>query len=218
MEDDPIIFFPFALHETIRLSTRITVLNFLPKNAIGAEIGVFRGHFSEFMLERLTPSIFYMVDPWTKGGEKYTWGTDYTADRSLTTAYAKKEVEARTKRFKDKTDIRIHEEYSHAFFAWLKTEIENGREERLDYIYIDASHNYEETLKELQMAVEVLGPEGIISGDDWYASPDHVHHGVFRAVNDFLKECATFQIVWAGPGKQFVLRRAPNYNKPKNTA
>jgi hypothetical protein len=42
---------------------RKTVLNQLPKNAVGAEIGVFRGDFSRHIVDYVKPKKLYLVDP-----------------------------------------------------------------------------------------------------------------------------------------------------------
>jgi len=44
---------------------RSELLNKLPKNSIGAEIGVDKGDFSELILKKINPSLLYLIDPWT---------------------------------------------------------------------------------------------------------------------------------------------------------
>lgn len=46
----------------------------------------------------------------------------------------------------------------------------------------------------------------MIIGDDWRPDRGHPHHGVSRAVRDFVRE-APRERVAAGPGAQWSLRR-----------
>jgi hypothetical protein len=56
----------------------------------------------------------------------------------------------------------------------------------LDWVYLDASHDYQNTLDELAAAITAVRNGGWILGDDYVPDPDSHQHGVFRAVNDTL--------------------------------
>jgi hypothetical protein len=85
--------------------------------------------------------------------------------------------------------------------------------EKLNFVYIDANHNYEFVLKDLYAAAKLLGPKGVIIGDDWTPHPGGAHHGVFKAVQEFVR-ATDFQIIAAGYGQQYCLRRAHIYGTP----
>jgi hypothetical protein len=72
---------PFPSGEIERLKGRAEILKCARKRSRVAEIGVYRGHFSEVIIRHLRPKIFYMVDMWTLQGEFYGWDADreYTA-------------------------------------------------------------------------------------------------------------------------------------------
>ena len=55
-----------------------------------------------------------------------------------------------------------------------------------DWVYIDTSHAYEHTKLELQILKKKVKSNGVIAGDDWQPKPDHRHHGVYKAVNEFM--------------------------------
>jgi predicted O-methyltransferase YrrM len=57
-----------------------------------------------------------------------------------------------------------------------------------DFLYIDASHSYEDTLAELRGAYGKLRKGGLLLGDDYDPDPISRQHGVFRAVNEFADE------------------------------
>lgn len=57
----------------------------------------------------------------------------------------------------------------------------------------------------------ILAPDGYICGDDYHYFPTNRNHGVFRAIHDFIRQ-RDFQIIAAGPGKQWILKRTPDYS------
>jgi hypothetical protein len=75
---------------------------------------------------------------------------------------------------------------------------------------LDTSHTYNDTLAQLQLISTIIRPDGVILGDDWFPEVTHQHHGVMRAVNDFVKR-EPYQIVVAGQDAQYCLRRVPVY-------
>ena len=158
---------------------------------------MFRGHFASAILECATPRKLYLIDPWTKAGEFFGWGGEHFNDDTLTTRDARREVELRAS-LHPRTDVRIIEGY----FGSDELAIE----EPLDWAYLDASHQYGSTLWELRRLADVVKPGGMIAGDDWHADPAHEHHGVFQAVQTFIKT-SDFQFLAGGPGNQYVLRR-----------
>jgi SAM-dependent methyltransferase len=191
---------PFAPAETERLEKRKWILDYAQKGSLGAEIGVFRGHFSEVLCEVLQPKKLYLVDPWTKLGEDFGWGKDspYTGYGKLTTDYARRDTVSRVKKFKD-IDTYIVEAYADEFLTNLT--------DKLDWIYLDASHQYGATLNELKLIDTVLKNNGVILGDDWQPARHHKDHGVFRAIHDFVRTYP-YEIVAAGPAGQWCLRRS----------
>ena len=79
----------------------------------------------------------------------------------------------------------------------------------IDFIYIDASHYYEDVKKDIRCAVRHLSGSGVLAGDDYKRpgwgyppyDPNHPHHGpndpwsgVARAFDEFLAENSEFKI------------------------
>jgi predicted O-methyltransferase YrrM len=56
----------------------------------------------------------------------------------------------------------------------------------LDWVYVDTTHQHEQTVKELALLERKVKPGGVISGDDWQPDPAHKYHGVCRAVREFV--------------------------------
>ncbi len=181
-------------HEQIA-EKRKWVLRYAKKGGVGAEFGVFRGHFSVVISRVLQPQKLYLVDPWEKLGERFNWGVgNYTNNNKLTTIEAKEDMLRRTK---DCPNIVVVEDFEDNFVAGLK--------EKLDFVYLDSGHHYEEVLTTLRRIDGILAEGGVIIGDDWYSNPKH-YSGVCRAVNEFTKENG-YEIVAAGYDAQFCIRR-----------
>ncbi len=193
--------FPFPENELKRLNERKWILNYLPKNSVGMEIGVFRGHFSEVIAQIVRPKVLYLVDPWTKLGETFGWRTSYANFNTLPTCVAKDEAIARMEKF-DWVKVVIVEDFSQNFLSSFAGTV--------DWVYLDSSHEYRQTYTELCLIDRVICRNGLIVGDDWAPDISHKHHGVFRAVNDFVKS-HDYQFITAGLAGQWCIRRSPNY-------
>ena len=152
----------------------------IPKGGVGAEIGVFWGHFSEHLLRDFAPKKLYLVDPWDQlFGDIYPdWG-EYTERGGLTPAETKEFVHE----LAQNSDgvAQVYEGYSVDFLAALPDGC-------LDWVYLDAAHAYKKVQADLQAILPKLTEDGIIFGDDYYLNEKSQHHGVLRAVNEFAHE------------------------------
>ncbi len=194
----------FPQGELDRTQRRRWILQHAPKGGICAEFGVFRGHFAEVIADELKPKVFHLVDEWTKSGELFNWGSDpYTNFNKLTTRQAMYDACRRMKRFEGISQIVFSEMRCEAFCE----EYEASGKPKLDFIYIDTTHTYADTLAQLRKGATILQERGVIAGDDWTIDPTHSRYGLMRAVHEFMAE-ANFELVAAGPDAQFCLRRA----------
>jgi hypothetical protein len=183
------------------------LLSFARPGGVGAEFGVFRGHFAAVIARELKPRKLFLVDPWRKLGERFDWGPDpYTNYDRLTTADALRDTRHRMKSYEVETEIVYAEEYLDDFIR----DFEARSNSKLDFAYLDTSHTYANTLQELQLLSGIVADDGVILGDDWIPDVTHRHHGAMRAVNEFLKT-SDWQLVVAGLDNQFCLRRTPKY-------
>lgn len=190
--------FPIPQWDLDRLNGRLWVLRLLPQGGIGMEVGVFRGCFSEEICRIARPKKLYLVDPWTKLGETFGWGKEYTCFDTLTTLAARTETELRVSQYPETESVIIE-----GSFPDCKDQIA----EPLDWAYLDASHKYDRTLWELNQLEKIIKPGGYILGDDWHPNPEHQHHGVYQAVQEFVAK-SDWEIIKAGPGSQWAMRRA----------
>jgi hypothetical protein len=183
------------------------ILDFAKRGGIGAEFGVFRGHFAAEIADHLRPARLSLVDTWTTAGERFDWGEvpETNFDR-LTTFQALADTRARMAPFRRHTEIEIVEDTTVGFCA--------RRSSRLDFAYLDTGHRYASTLAELEAIAAVIADDGVIMGDDWITDPSHPHAGVLRAVNDFIR-LRDFELVAAGPEMQWCIRKTPRYPDPR---
>lgn len=175
------------------------LVRLLPKNSIGAELGVFRGEFSVAIIRAIAPSELYLVDPWDLAyGEIYPdWG-EYTERGTLPTARALSETTSRMSS-QSLTKVHIVKDYSQSWLAKVP-------DAYLDWAYLDSTHAYDDTVRELDLCRAKVKPEGVICGHDFEINPDRIHHGVFRAVTELVRE-GDYDLIWAGPFQQWAVRR-----------
>jgi hypothetical protein len=180
---------------------------FLPRNSVGAEIGVFRGEFSATIIRAIEPRELHLVDPWdiAYGANYPNWG-DYTEHGALTTARAFAETVSRTTS-DHKTKVIVVKDFS---AAWL-AKMPDGY---FDWVYLDSTHTYDDTKQELALSARKVKPEGVICGHDFEIRRDELHHGVFRAVIEFVRQ-GEYELIWAGPQQQWALRRSEMPARPE---
>lgn len=188
----------------LRIEGREDVLRLAPTGGVGAELGVFTGRFSEVLVRATAPKKLFLVDGWRKIYNTHfpNWGS-YTDYGRLPTEAALKLVGARAQLLGG--DIEIVEETS---TAWLARQAEQS----LDWAYLDTSHAYANTLRELALLEKALKPHGVVLGDDCRADPQHRHHGVFMAVRDFCRE-RPYEIIHMDAHGQWAIRRDASLSK-----
>lgn len=155
------------------IKTREELLDIFPKNSIGAEIGIFKGEFSKLILEKITPKLFYMVDPWEgnivsgdKNGENIIsiQGESYYINHILP-------------EFGFLPNTKILRHYSDIINIFP--------DNYLDWIYIDAEHSYFNVKNDLYNCFSKIKKGGVISGHDYN---NNMFPGVVRAVTELCKD------------------------------
>ena len=100
---------------------------------VGVELGVFKGEFSNVLLNKWGGRL-YMIDPWRPLGDEYDDACD---EEQLYDLYA------------DTTkNIKGHETQGFMLRGLGEELIDLFEDESLDFIYIDANHSYEIRLEE----------------------------------------------------------------------
>ncbi|HEX7509309.1 MAG TPA: class I SAM-dependent methyltransferase [Polyangia bacterium] len=149
---------------------------YLKENAIAAELGVLKGDFSRPILQSLKPAKLHLVDPWYLLGPEWSWEK---GDRSTMHALIGilKDYEKELMSGQVVLNIALDQE----FLATLP-------DGYFDWVYLDTTHEYDQTKIELQLLQRKVKAAGVIAGDDWRPDPKHPHHGVYRAVQELIAE------------------------------
>ena len=155
------------------LPNRYHLLEHIPKNGVGVEIGVLGGDWSKHLLANTQPEKLILIDTY--------YSDDYP----------------QTKRFTKKT----HEQYIRNEFKLYSEQVKilkglswncmaTFNENYFDWIYIDAAHDYLSVKKDLFQAKRTIKETGLIILND-YIMFDHFtkeKYGVVQATNEFMVE------------------------------
>lgn len=175
------------------------VAQIVPQGAVIAEIGVFKGAFSQRLLDVLAPSKLYLVDPWKNQDDKELFGTWYHVNSS------------------NNMD-EIYGDVCETFRSEIasgQVEIVRGKSsdlvgklsgKRLNFVYIDGDHRYDAVLRDLECIAPMILPNGAMMVDDhnlhgWWGD------GVVRALNTFLGRNADSWQIARAVGNQVVISK-----------
>lgn len=180
---------------------RKIVARHLPKNAVGVEIGVFKGDFSSSMLEVLEPKKLYLIDPW-KNFE------DPKFSKSLFGKNSENDME------KIKSDVaeRFKDEIASGQVVMMQGmsedrlgEIEDGS---ADFVYIDGDHSYEGVKQDLELSFPKVRRGGFMVLDD-YNVAGWWKDGINRAAHEFLGDNASIIEIRGYNQGQLILKVKP---------
>ena len=140
---------------------------------------------SKVLLKKTKPKLLYLIDPWYQYEAQWEWAT---GDKSTINALRnilrkfKKDIESGLVKLYVDSDIDI---------------LKRFQSNSLDWAYIDSSHEYEHTSIELGLLCQKIKKGGVITGDDWYPDPHHKHHGVYKAVQEFI-DSGKIKLIYSG--------------------
>ena len=144
---------------------RDILLSFLPKNGIIVELGVDKGDFSDKIISLTHPKKLYLIDIW--GSERYNIN----------------KMKIVNKRFQKEIDTgRII-----LIRGTSDNELKKFEDGYFDWVYIDTTHSYKQTIKELELCRIKVKDGGIIAGHDYCQGNINkaLKYGVVQAVNQF---------------------------------
>jgi hypothetical protein len=171
------------------------LLDRMPKQAACAEIGVWKGEFTDQIVEHTCPKKLYLVDPW-----------EYQPDfpnRMYGGKIAKEQAAMDTifedvrKRFESKDEVELLRAPS--------SEALNQMEDcSLDWVYVDGNHFYEYVKSDLEKCFDKVRPGGFITGDDYDWGEEH-EYPIRRAVGELI-EAKPVEVETIKDG-QYILRK-----------
>ncbi|MBT4376630.1 class I SAM-dependent methyltransferase [archaeon] len=172
--------FTKGLGEKYKLNLKILdsteeFLDKMEKDVVCAELGVFKGENAVRIIKNSNPKELHLIDVyWKEHGEYYPdWG-EYTYYGKLKTRDAYNLAQDNVKEVDEKNVTTFHVGKSEEV-------LEEFEDSYFDWIYLDTTHLYGETVIELEIIKNKVKDGGIIAGHDYCKE----YGGVIRAVNEF---------------------------------
>jgi hypothetical protein len=150
---------------------RNELLKVLPKNSIGAEVGVCEGDYSEIILNVVNPSKLFLVDIWGHISLSYH-------DHNMV------DNQKQEKRFQNVVKRFLNNPNAYIIRSLSNSMLDIFPENYLDWMYIDADHSYEGCKRDLNIAKKLVKDNGYILGHDY----NNKFQGVMDSVNEFVAE------------------------------
>lgn len=149
------------------------------------EVGVMAGDFAKSMLDCLNINNLYLIDP---------FNIDDGAAQNNTPRFTKKtHYDFILNRFKDDNRVHLRQGLSEYELPKLLEFCEN---DKMDFVYIDSDHRFENIYNEILYATQILKQDGIIGIDDmslFLEDPVDLCE-VFQAVTRFLNNNMNWEV------------------------
>lgn len=177
------------MRNIFRKTHKQILLDLLPKNSIGAEIGVWKGEFSKQIIKKVKPKELVLIDPWEFNEEhvdRIYGGKIAKSQKDMDIIYNKIE------KLRNKNNaVKILKDYS-------ENALNKFNDSYFDWVYIDGNHSYEFVMKDLEISMKKVKERGLITGDD-YKNGNQVK----TAVDDFVEKHKLNLLI---TGNQFIIK------------
>lgn len=137
---------------------RKELLEYLPYG-VGAEIGVWEGNFSEYLLNKATE--LHLIDPWLSQPEFEGWAYAGKSQKEMDNMFSRV-----IERFSDL--VTIHRDFSYKVLPKFP-------DQYFDWIYIDGNHDYDWVKSDIELSLQKAK---LVCGDDYQIK------SVRKAVNE----------------------------------
>tara|TARA_R110002074_G_scaffold134425_5_gene278545 strand:+ start:723 stop:2333 length:1611 start_codon:yes stop_codon:yes gene_type:complete len=171
------------IDETPVRDNALTAIESLPKGARGAEVGTHLGRTARALVEIAAPRTLTLIDPWREDEGQDARPFAYTAPQADRDA----QYAAVTTAFPDATILR-------------QTSVEAlcaMRDATLDWIWLDGNKQYDMILADLEQAVRIVRPGGVIAGGGWHWGAE-MGRPVREAVGDIVARLDDAEVQQAG--------------------
>jgi len=150
------------------IKNRNEMLALLPKKIVIAELGVFRGDYSQIIIDIIQPSHIYLVDIFNEGP---SFSGDKDGENAITIPNLFVEYENLIKKYKKQNNVSIIRNTTTDFLTNISSDI-------LQAVYIDADHTYNAVYNDLINSYNKIKQYGWIMGHDFNGM--EVQHAVNR--------------------------------------
>jgi len=177
---------------------RKRLLKMMPKESVCAEIGVWKGDFSQRILEITSPSELHLIDPWLfQPSFPSRW---YGGVKAANQSDMDEIFESVRERFANSPEVRFHRKPSEEAHSEFPNDF-------FDWVYVDGSHDYDSVKSDLELYFPKVKPNGFLTGDDYFLPSQETGGSapVKQAVQDFVKEnqASVVKII----GGQFIIQK-----------
>ncbi len=175
------------------------------KFKLGVEVGVDKGFYSEFLMKTISNLKLYGVDPWkTSAFEK---GNPYNVVQKY---YDDRYNDTKKRMSPFGSNYKIIKKFS-------MDALKDFEDKSLDFVYIDANHDFVNFAQDLHFWYKKVRPGGIISGHDYaYYSHSKFNH-VKRCLIAYAREYRLIPVFATVQGHELKRDKYPSwfYVKPK---
>lgn len=144
----------------------------------GAELGVYRGGLSRFLLKQHPGMTLFMVDSWEGDGGSYI-----EPSGDLKVAIGQAGMNACFEQAKTQTDFASNRR--NILRMMTDEAAPHISDQSLDFCFIDADHSYEGCRADIKNYLPKVKQGGWLCGHD-YSHPKYPEFGVKRAVDEFV--------------------------------
>lgn len=162
-----------------RQKDRNFLLQMIPKNSVCAEIGVWKGEFSEQIIKVVKPQNLHLIDPWkyiASYSNRWYGGTIAQNQKDMDKIHEKV-----GSKFKKEKCVVIHR-------CGSEKAVRKFKDEYFDFVYIDGDHSYEFVKKDLEDYLPKVKKNGYIIADDYSFWKVLLGYEVKRAVDGFIRD------------------------------
>lgn len=163
------------------------------------EIGVWRGRFSEVLLEEMKPEKLYLVDPWLST-------PDSDSDDALTDQKNAAEMEAIFQSVQNRFSAQIEAGQVEIIRDLSARALPQFADGSIDLVYIDGDHSYDGVAIDLSLAYQKVRSGGFIMLDDYHRR-GWWGDDVLRAVHNFIGAHANDIRIHSVVGAQIALSK-----------
>jgi hypothetical protein len=142
----------------------LDLIDYIPNNLIMAEVGCYAGESTKMFLESGKITLLYAIDIWEDEMDNF---------KKIQPSHDFSVVEKTFDESMEKFNIKKLKMYFSEALESLPT---------LDFIYIDANHDYEFVKDDITNALKKIKKNGLISGHDY----NNESPGVIKAVNEIF--------------------------------
>lgn len=136
----------------------------------GVEVGTDHGQYAQQLCEGIPDLNLTCVDPWMA----YTEGDKVHTQEEVDKIY--EEAKSRLKPYK-----------AHLLRETSMESVEKLMDNEIDFVFIDANHEYKHVLEDITEWTKKVKPGGIVAGHD-YVEDKVNNYGVIEAVQEYTKE------------------------------